>query len=79
MSLKKIAIVAFAVALTGCANTEALEDKITTLTNKVDRLSSQVGEIKGQQKTLSQQTTDAKEAAESANERINNVVASFKK
>ena len=79
MSLKKIAIVAFAAALTGCANTEALEENIVTLTNKVDSLSSQIGEIKGQQETLSQQTADAKAAAESANERINNVVASFKK
>jgi murein lipoprotein len=86
MLLKKIAIAAFAVALTGCANTDALEGNISTLTSKVDALSSQVNELQGQQKALSQQASDAKAAAESAkaaaleaNERINNVVASYKK
>ncbi|GAA0810492.1 hypothetical protein GCM10009111_01520 [Colwellia asteriadis] len=79
MLLKKIAIAAFAVALTGCANTDALEENIANLTNKVDALSTQVDSLQSQQAALSQQAAEAKAAAEEANERINNVVASYKK
>ncbi len=79
MLVKKIALIAFAAALTGCANTDALEQNIASLTNKVDTLSSQVSELKGQHEALSQQASEAKAAAENANDRIDNVVASFKK
>ena len=79
MLLKKIAIAAFVVALTGCANTDVLEENIANLTNKVDALSSQVDSLQGQQAELSKQASAAQAAADEANKRLNNVVASYKK
>lgn len=64
-------------ALTGCANTEALEQKIATLTNKVDSLSSQVDSLKSSQQTAGKDIKEVKalaheaaHAAERANRRI---------
>ncbi|WP_259337786.1 LPP leucine zipper domain-containing protein [Colwellia sp. RSH04] len=79
MLMKKIAIVAFAAAVTGCSNTSALEENITSLTNKVDALSTQVADLESQQKAISKDVSAAKEAAKSANDRIDNVVSSYKK
>jgi murein lipoprotein len=84
--LKKITAIALALTLTACANNSGLEDNITSLTNKVDALSSQVSDLETQQKSAAADAQAAKMAAEdaaagakSANERIDNVVASFKK
>jgi len=84
--LKKITVITLALALSACANTDEIDANIASLTNKVDALSTQVSELEAQQKSTAAAATAAKEAAEqavsdakSANERIDNVVASFKK
>lgn len=85
-TLKNTLIISFALGLTACANTDGLETKITTLSNQVNTLSSDVAELKSQQQKISEDATAAKIAAEQAteeaqkaNERIDNVVASYKK
>lgn len=84
--LKKSLIITFALGLTACANTEQLEANISDLTNKVDALSNDVAELKAQQQASSEDAKAAKMAAEEAvveaqkaNERIDHVVASYKK
>ncbi len=84
--LKKITVITLALALSACANTDALEENITTLTNKVDALSAQVADLEAQQQSTAADAQAAKAAAEqaaedakAANERIDNVVASYKK
>lgn len=84
--LKKALIVTFALGLTACANTDGLETSVTELTNKVDTLSNDLAELKAQQQTITEDATAAKMAAEQAaidakkaNERIDNVVATYKK
>lgn len=84
--LKKITVITLALALSACANTDEIDANIASLTNKVDALSAQVSELEAQQKSTAAAATAAKEAAEqavsdakSANERIDNVVASYKK
>ena len=84
--IKKITAVTLALALTACANTDALDASITSLTNKVDSLSAQVADLEVQQKSATADAQAAKAAAEqaatdakAANERIDNVVASYKK
>lgn len=83
---KKIATISLALALTACANTGALEENITTLTNKVDALSAQVADLESKQQAAAGDVRAAKSAADQAardakdaNERMDNIVASFKK
>lgn len=84
--LNRTLIIGFALGLTACANTDGLEAKITTLTNQVNSLSNDVAELQSQQQQISKDAKSAKMAAEQAakdaqeaNERIDNVVASYKK
>lgn len=91
--MKNTLVLAFTVGLTACANTEGVEASVTELSNKVDALSSQVeslssdvAELKTQQQATSEEAKAAKMAAEQAvidvqkaNERVDNVVASYKK
>lgn len=84
--IKNILVVSFALGLTACANTESLDASIASLSNKVDSLSSEVSDLKSQQQSISEDAKAAKMASEQAvenaakaNERIDNVVASYKK
>ncbi len=84
--IKNMLTVSFALGLTACANTEGLEASIASLSNKVDSLSSEVSALKTQHQTISEEAQAAKMAAEQAvesaakaNERIDNIVASYKK
>lgn len=84
--IKNLLTISFALSLTACANTESLEASITSLSNKVDSLSSEVSKLKTQHSAISEEANAAKMAAEQAvesaakaNERIDNIVASYKK
>lgn len=84
--IKNLLVVGFALGLTACANTDSLDASIASLSNKVDSLSSEVSDLKSQQQSISEDAKAAKMAAEQAvessakaNERIDNVVASYKK
>jgi len=84
--LKNVLTIGFVLGLTACTNTESLEASITSLSNKVDSLSSDVSSLKTQQQAASNKAQATKRAAEEAlesaakaNERIDNVVASYKK
>jgi murein lipoprotein len=86
MLIKKIALAALIITVTGCANTEALEasvsslnQKVETLTNKVNALTNEVGEFKTQQVTNNETIDAVKSAVGSTNERMDNIVASYKK
>ena len=84
--IKSMLTISFALGLTACANTENLEASIASLSNKVDSLSSDVSSLKADQQAASNKAQATKRAAEEAmesaakaNERIDNVVASYKK
>jgi len=84
--IKNTLMVTLALGLTACANTDALETNVTELSNKIDALTSDVTELKTQQQATSEDAKAAKAAAEqattdakNANERVNNMVASYKK
>lgn len=84
--MKKVLTISLVLGLTACANTEGLETSIASLSNKVETLSSEVSALKAQQQATSKEAKAAKMAAEQAaedaskvNERIDNVVASYKK
>jgi murein lipoprotein len=77
--VKNMLTVSFALGLTACANNESLNSSIASLSNKVDTLSSEVSALSSQQQATSEEAKAAKMAAEKANERIDNVVSSYKK
>ena len=86
MRLKTLLAAAMTVLVVGCANTDALEQQVSSLTNKIDTLSSQVSDLKKQQAQVSATANEAKMAAKQeasdaakANDKVNNMVASFKK
>lgn len=84
--IKNTLFISFALGLSACTSTDGLEAKITTLTNQVEALSNDVAELKSQQQTLNESAKSAVTAAEQAvtdaqkaNDRIDNIVASYKK
>lgn len=77
--LKKIILISLALGLTACANTEKTDANLAALTNKVESLSSQVAQLESQQKKATMAAEQAASDAKAANERIDNVVASYKK
>jgi murein lipoprotein len=86
MLIKKMALTVLIITVTGCANTDALEgsvsslnQKVDMLTNKVDALTDEVASIKNQQNKSNKAIEDVKSSVDSANERMNNIAASYKK
>ena len=90
MSLKKVTLTSIflttTLAMTGCANTDALDQNITdlsqqvtNLSSKVDSLAIEMGKLKTQQMQSNEAAEQAAIDAKNANERIDNVVASYKK
>jgi len=84
--LKNTLIISFTLGLTACSSSDGLGAKMATLSNQVDALSHEVSELKSQQQTIIEDAKSAKmaakqaaEDAQKANERIDNVVASYKK
>lgn len=77
--LKKITVIAFALTLTACANTKESDEKIASLTNKVETLSAQVADLEAKQQDSQAATEQATKDVQATNERIDNIVASYKK
>lgn len=85
--------VVLALGLTGCANTDELNQSISDLNTKVDSLSAQVESLSGEHSSLKadhertqadvqaakEMAAQASAEAAKANERVDNVVDSYKK
>lgn len=90
MKIKMITTALVVLTLSGCANSNVqldhMSSKIDNLSTQVQSLSAQVNELKAQQHKNSQaikqvagSALQAEMEAKSANERVNNLVASYKK
>ncbi len=86
MLIIRINLLIITLFITACSNSTALEKNMRDMSQKVDSLSAQVIELKKQQlandkitDTIKDTATQAISAAEQANERIDNFVASYKK
>jgi len=86
MKILNIALATAILTMTGCASVDTTDQSIANLSQKVDELSSEISKLKAQQ----QKNTDAIEKvkamteqlasdSQSTNERIDNIVASYKK
>ncbi|MEW6982391.1 Lpp/OprI family alanine-zipper lipoprotein [Colwelliaceae bacterium 6471] len=86
MKLINTAIITIALLMTGCASVDNTEQDIANLSQKVDELSNEITKLKSQQQENSDvigkiKTTTEQLATDSqkTNERIDNIVASYKK
>ena len=86
MLIIRINLLIITLFITACSNSTALEKNMRDMSQKVDSLSAQVIELKKQQLAndkitykIKDTATQAISAAEQANERIDNFVASYKK
>lgn len=93
MLIKKIAIIGLAIGLTACSTTEMvdpdianLNQRVSNLSTKIDALSKKLADIESNNKKAVMAANEAKTAAEQAaleakdaNERVNNMVSSYKK
>ena len=79
--MKKTVIIAlgFSAVLTGCSNSSALEQQVNTLSNKVDKLTTEVSKLKRQQESNNQSIKALQEKQKETNKRVDNVAKSYKK
>lgn len=68
-----------AVTLSGCANNNAVEQQVSTLSNKVDKLTMEVSKLKAEQEKQKNALNALKQAQKETNQKLDNVSASFKK
>lgn len=86
MKLINIAIITIALLMTGCASVDNTEQDIANLSQKMDELSNEIAKLKSQQQDNSDAIDKIKATTEqlatdsqNTNERIDNIVASYKK
>ena len=63
----------------GCASNDGLEQQVSTLSNKVDKLTMEVSKLKAQQQKNTDAIAKLEQAQTDTNQRIDNVAASYKK
>lgn len=81
MKMKKTIFTGIAtiILFTGCASSNNLEQQVSTLSNKVDKLTIEVSKLKEQQEKSDRQLTQLKKASKQATQKLDNISASFKK
>ena len=81
-----IALATVILLMTGCASVDTTDQSIANLSQKVDELSSKINKLKDQQEKNSESIEKVKAMTEqlasdsqSTNEKIDNIIASYKK
>lgn len=79
--MKKTLILAlsFSAVLSGCSNTSALEQQVNTLSNKVDKLTTEVSKLKRQQENNNDAVAELEKKQSELNKRMDNVAKTYKK
>ncbi|WP_298442850.1 Lpp/OprI family alanine-zipper lipoprotein [uncultured Ferrimonas sp.] len=86
MKIKLLAGLAMSTMLFGCANTADLEAQVSSLSNKVDTLSTQIGSLRADHdkmgsdiKAAKNAAMDAQDEAARANSRIDAMATNYRK
>ncbi|GHF85159.1 LPP leucine zipper domain-containing protein [Thalassotalea marina] len=79
--MKHVAIIAAitGLALTGCANNNGVEQQVSSLSNKVDKLTMEVSKLKAEQEKQKNALNALKQAQKETNQKLDNISSSFKK
>jgi murein lipoprotein len=65
--------------LTGCASSDNMEQQVSTLSNKVDKLTMEVSKLNAQQAKNTAEIIALKTASDEAKQRMDNIAKSYKK
>ncbi|GAA6206320.1 MULTISPECIES: hypothetical protein [Thalassotalea] len=65
--------------LTGCASSDNMEQQVSTLSNKVDKLTMQVSKLNAQQAKNTAEINALKAANDKTKQRMDNIAKSYKK
>ncbi len=79
MLLKKLSLCAVLSLTIGCASNDGIDQQVSTLSNKVDKLTMEVSKLKAQQEKSAAVIEQLKSQQDEVNQRIDNVAASYKK
>lgn len=83
MLLKKLLSISIIALLTACASSDGLEKQVASLSQQVNKLTTEVSKLKNQQDKANTAMAELKSSNETANntinQRIDNMAASFKK
>jgi len=79
MMIKKILAISVIAFTTGCASSDGLEQQVTSLSQKVNMLTTEISKLEVQQDKNTQAIAELKAANDKTNQRIDNVSKSYKK
>lgn len=79
MLSKKLFVITTLVFMTACASNDGMEQQVSTLSNKVDKLTMEVAKLKAQQDKNTQAISDLESMQNDANQRIDNMTKSYTK
>ena len=79
MLIKKLLTISVIAFVTGCASSDGLEQQVNSLSQKVNKLTTEVSQLKAQQDKNTTAIAELKASSEQTNQRIDNVAKSYKK
>lgn len=65
--------------VTGCASSDTMDQQVSTLSNKVDKLTMEISKLNAQQDKNTAAINALKEASDKNNQRMDNIAKSYKK
>lgn len=79
MLTRTLFTVTFIALVTGCASSDAMDQQVSTLSNKVDKLTMEISKLNAQQDKNTAAINALQEASEKNNQRMDNIAKSYKK
>lgn len=79
MKLRIVSLATVLITLSGCASNDGLEQQVSTLSNKVDKLTTEVSRLKAQQAKQQMALDELAKQQESTDQKLSNISSSFKK
>ncbi|MDG1751819.1 MAG: LPP leucine zipper domain-containing protein [Thalassotalea sp.] len=79
MLTRTLLTVTFVALVTGCASSDTMDQQVSTLSNKVDKLTMEISKLNAQQDKNTAAINALKEASDKNNQRMDNIAKSYKK
>lgn len=79
MLTKTLLSLSFVALVTGCASSDTMDQQVSTLSNKVDKLTMEISKLNAQQEKNTATIKTLKDANEKNSQRMDNIAKSYKK
>ncbi|MDO6445550.1 LPP leucine zipper domain-containing protein [Colwellia sp. 1_MG-2023] len=79
MLTKTLLSLSFVALVTGCASSDTMDQQLSTLSNKVDKLTMEISKLNAQQAKNTATIKTLKDANEKNSQRMDNIAKSYKK